>query len=211
MEEYDAGEPKFTPEPGRTYFYENLDQPNFFYYQDLDTESTEVARASQVVIGDAATREIIVANEMPEALSRQVHTTVLSPDARYVYITGPAAAGAPEGNMEIVSPASLLKVDALTLEPVRQLIVGGRLHHGQVFRDRYLLMDTFARDPDGLDVFLLDPETDEILDVIEMPGFGNPHGLVWVHYDEDGNGRVVRDQGGFHGGIDPYRGVILDY
>ena len=411
--EYDAGEPKFTPEPGRIYFYENLDQPNFFYYQGVDTESAEVARASQVAVGDAATREIIVANEMPEALSGQVHTTVLSPDARFVYITGPAAAGAPEGNMEIVSPASLLKVDALTLEPIKQLIVGGRLHHGQVFRDKYLLMDTFARDPDGLDVFLLDPQTDEILggiqcedlggscytaftddeyiyllmqpagygppafsgiiggeqfvqgnvtvlrpywvaridpdnwevvreyphpgyranwividsageymyipsggtsniskinldtgeiawvsgtgtgpygaslnpdeteiwvadkgevtgfrgrtvtvidtenpraketlfgaytvdhlllapngremwatsngegtihvfdvatreklDIIEMPGLGNPHGLVWVHYDEDGTGRVVRDQGGFHGGIDPNLGVILDY
>ena len=411
--EYDAGEPKFTPEPGRTYFYENLDQPNFFYYQGVDTETAEVARASQVAVGDASTREIIVANEMPEALSGQVHTTVLSPDARFVYITGPAAAGAPEGNMEIVSPASLLKVDALTLEPIKQLIVGGRLHHGQVFRDKYLLMDTFARDPDGLDVFLLDPQTDEILggiqcedlggscytaftddeyiyllmqpagygppafsgiiggeqfvqgnvtvlrpywvaridpdnwevvreyphpgyranwividsageymyipsggtsniskinldtgeiawvsgtgtgpygaslnpdeteiwvadkgevtgfrgrtvtvidtenpraketlfgaytvdhlllapngremwatsngegtihvfdvatreklDIIEMPGLGNPHGLVWVHYDEDGTGRVVRDQGGFHGGIDPNLGVILDY
>ena len=102
-------------------------------------------------------------------------------------------------------------MDALTLEPISLLIVGGRRHHGQVFRDRYRLMDTFARDPDGLDVFLLDPQTDEILDIIEMPGFGNPHGLVWVHYDEDGNGRVVRDQGGFHGGIDPYRGVMLDY
>ena len=32
---------------------------------------------------------------------------------------------------------------------------------------------------------------------------------IWVA--DKGNGRVVRDQGGFHGGIDPYRGLMLDY
>lgn len=25
------------------------------------------------------------------------------------------------------------------------------------------------------------------------------------------NGRVIRDQGGFHGGVDPYQGIVLDY
>ena len=44
-----------------------------------------------------------------------------------------------------------------------------------------------------------------------MPDRGEPHGLVWVHYDMDGNARVVRDQGGFRGGIDPVAGVVLDY
>jgi len=47
--------------------------------------------------------------------------------------------------------------------------------------------------------------------VIQMPQNGDPHGLVWVHYDEDGNPRVVRDQGGFRGGINPAAGLILDY
>ena len=39
-----------------------------------------------------------------------------------------------------------------------------------------------------------------------MPYNGEPHGLVWVKYDEDGNSLVVRDQGGFHNGIDPAAG-----
>ena len=40
---------------------------------------------------------------------------------------------------------------------------------------------------------------------------GEPHGLIRVHYDMNGNARVVRDQGGFRGGIDPVAGVLLDY
>ncbi len=44
-----------------------------------------------------------------------------------------------------------------------------------------------------------------------MPQYGDPHGLVWVHYDAEGQARVVRDQGGFHGGINPAAGNALDY
>lgn len=410
--EYDPGEPVFEPEPGGLYFYENLDKPNFFYMPFAD-RSQPTANASQVVVGDAITHEIIAAAEMPEFLSGQVHTTVMTGDGKYVYITGPSAEGAPEGNMEIIATASLVKVDALTLQPVKQLNIGGRLHHGQLFRDELILMDTFSRDPDALDIFLLDPATDEIVggiqcedlggscytsftdgnhiyvlmqpagygppafsgiiggesfvsgkrtvlrpywvarldpntwevlqeypypgyrgnwvdidknsefmyvpaggtsnvskinidtgeivwvsgagtgpyggslnldetefwtadkgevtgfrgrtvtvidtetghpvhtllsgytvdhlllapngkemwgtangengiwvfntetkentDIIEMPGLGNPHGLVWVSYDDDGVGKVVRDQGGFHNGVDPYQGLALDY
>ena len=45
--------------------------------------------------------------------------------------------------------------------------------------------------------------------VIDMPHRGEPHGLVWVTYDENGEGRVVRDQGGFHNGVHPARGSPL--
>ena len=44
-----------------------------------------------------------------------------------------------------------------------------------------------------------------------MPGNGDAHGLIWVHYDENGEPRTVRDQGNFHGGINPAEGAILDY
>jgi hypothetical protein len=44
-----------------------------------------------------------------------------------------------------------------------------------------------------------------------MPQNGDPHGLVWVHYGENGESRVVRDQGGFRSGINPALGVALDY
>ncbi|MDE0005016.1 MAG: YncE family protein, partial [Rhodospirillaceae bacterium] len=60
-------------------------------------------------------------------------------------------------------------------------------------------------------LYVFDTATREQMATIEMPGYGDAHGLVWVHYDENGDGRVVRDQGGFHGGLDPAEGIFLDY
>ena len=111
----------------------------------------------------AVTREILVSAQMPPELRGAVHTTALSPDGRYAYIIGPSAQVAPPpgggmaGNV-LRSPTTLLKVDAMTLQPIKQLAVGGRTHHAQVFQDRYLLIDTFVSEPNGLDVFLFDPQ-----------------------------------------------------
>lgn len=58
-------------------------------------------------------------------------------------------------------------------------------------------------------IYVFDAVTHEKIPVIDMPLSGGPHGLVFVHYDEDGNSRVVRDQGGFHNGIDPRKGRTL--
>jgi len=159
---FDPGEPKFEPEPGRTYFYENLgNSPNLSV---LDS-GTKVSASSQIIVGDAATKEIIAAYELPVALRGAVHTTAMSPDGEYVYIVGPPREGADVsgGGSPLRRSATLLIADALTLQPVKQITIGGRLHHGQVFRDRYMLLDTFARDPDGLDIMLFDPETNTVI------------------------------------------------
>jgi DNA-binding beta-propeller fold protein YncE len=58
-------------------------------------------------------------------------------------------------------------------------------------------------------IYVFDAETREQLDIIVMPHRGEPHGLVWVAYDENGEGAVVRDQGGFHNGVHPARGNPL--
>lgn len=64
-----------------------------------------------------------------------VHATAVSPDGRYVYLTGPrpTVEGDAEqpigGPAELASPATLIKADALTLQPVEQLVIGGRLHY----------------------------------------------------------------------------------
>jgi DNA-binding beta-propeller fold protein YncE len=55
-------------------------------------------------------------------------------------------------------------------------------------------------------IYVFDAETREQITVIDMPSRGDPHGLVWVHYDEDGNAKVIRDQGGFHNGVNPAEG-----
>ncbi len=60
-------------------------------------------------------------------------------------------------------------------------------------------------------IYVFDVNTREKKTVIQMPQNGDPHGLVWVHYDENGESKVVRDQGGFRNGINPARGVALDY
>jgi DNA-binding beta-propeller fold protein YncE len=60
-------------------------------------------------------------------------------------------------------------------------------------------------------IYVYDTASHKQLSVIQMPQNGDPHGLVWVHYDKDGNSKVVRDQGGFGGGVNPAAGTALDY
>ena len=60
-------------------------------------------------------------------------------------------------------------------------------------------------------IYVYDVETKELMKTIDMPGNGDAHGLIWVHYDESGEPRTVRDQGNFHNGINPAGGVTLDY
>jgi hypothetical protein len=60
-------------------------------------------------------------------------------------------------------------------------------------------------------IHVFDAATYETLDVIEMPNAGDPHGLVWVRYDDNGDARVIADQGGFHAGVDPRAGKALSY
>ena len=60
-------------------------------------------------------------------------------------------------------------------------------------------------------ILVYDTDSRELIKSIDMPGNGDAHGLIWVHYDENGDSRVVRDQGNFHGGVNPMTGTPLDY
>ena len=60
-------------------------------------------------------------------------------------------------------------------------------------------------------IFVYDAETKELMTRIEMPGNGDVYGLIWVHYDENGEPRTVRDQGNFRNGVNPQTGNPLDY
>ena len=177
---YDAGEPVFEPEPGKLYFYENIGT-------NSRRSGGPGASSTAVVVGDAESKEVIVSGLMPDEMRGSVHTTVLSPDARYVYIIGPSGQlptddlGNGPGSV-LRTPATLLKVDALTLRPVKQLAIGGRMHHAQIFQDRYLLIDTFIAEPGGLDIFLFDPETDQILGGVSSEDLG---GSNYTAYTDD--------------------------
>tara|TARA_B110000483_G_scaffold77522_2_gene96556 strand:+ start:34256 stop:35998 length:1743 start_codon:yes stop_codon:yes gene_type:complete len=182
--EYDSGEQVFFPEPGGLYFYENTGVSSQRGYVDVD----DPINTNQVVVGDAVTREILVSKLIPEEMRGSMHTTVMSPDGRYVYMVGPPLAGGGGGVEGGGAPAGLrgsatmLKIDALTLEPVKQIAIGGRLHHGQVFQDKYLLLDVFVAEPDGLNVFLYDPETDEVIGGIRASDLG---GTNYTGYTDD--------------------------
>jgi hypothetical protein len=199
---YEPAEQVFHPEPGELYFYENVGTN-----ARRKPPGATAVPTTQVVVGNARTREVIVSGEMPQALRGAVHTTVVSSDGRYVYIIGPS--GQAPGGMDagpgrrgpgrvLRTPATLLKVDALTLQPIKQLAIGGRMHHAQVFQDKYLLIDTFVSDPDGLDVFLFDPETDQIIGGIRAEDLG---GSNYTAYTDDVFIYILMQPGGDGGAI----------
>jgi DNA-binding beta-propeller fold protein YncE len=198
---YEPGEQVFFPEADELYFYENVGTN-----ARRAPPGTTTATSTSVVVGNARTKEIIASREMPRELRGAVHTTVLSPDGRYIYIIGPssqsmgAPAGASRPGSVLRTPATMLKVDALTLQPIKQLAIGGRLHHGQIFQDRYLLMDTFISDPDGLDVFLFDPETDEIIGGVRSADLGTDNEFIYILMQPGGDGGAIGGANGVASG-----------
>jgi len=193
---FDAGEPKFSPVAGKTYFYENLGTTGGFRPGGAPPPAS-----AQIMVGDAETKEVIASYELPAELRGGVHTTVMSPDGKYVYIIGARPFSRASTAFSLTTPQSLLKVDAVTLQPVKQLMIGARLHHGQIFQDRYLLLDSFARDIDGLDIMLFDPETDQIVGGVRSDELGGSPYTAWtddefiyVLMEPLGYGRIFGDK-----------------
>lgn len=60
-------------------------------------------------------------------------------------------------------------------------------------------------------IYVFDTEERVQTHAIDMPNFGDVHGLAFVWYDDDLVPHVVRDQGGFHSGVDPVLGNVLEY
>ena len=72
-----------------------------------------------MVVIDAETKVVLASNELPEAMAGDGQATVVSPDGRYVYLSG--AANPVFDTEGIGSPANLIKIDALTLQPIKVL------------------------------------------------------------------------------------------
>ncbi len=175
---WDPGEPKFEPQPGKTYFYENVgttSSPSVLF------EGYVPPRSNRLVVGDAETMEIIASYEIPEILRAVVHTSAMSPDGKYAYLVGPREPG-PDGAPDPAGSQTMIVLDALTLQHVAQVTIGARLHHGQVFRDK-VLFDMFTRDPDGLGLILYDPENNEVLGGIRDLDMGGFLYTVWTDKD----------------------------
>ncbi len=209
---FDPGEPKFEPQPGRTYFYENVgttSSPSVLF------DGYVLPRSNQIVVGDAETMEIIASYMLPQSLRAVVHTSLMSPDGRYVYIIGARPGGDFDTNQNLSTSATLLKADALTLQPIKQIKIGGRLHHGQVFRD-YVMLDMFGRDPDGLAIMLLDPETDEVVGGVRDIDMGGYVYTAWTDKDYEFIYALMEPAGyapgratGMFGAIDIYQGRLV--
>jgi len=176
---FDAGEPKFTPEPGKTYFYENVGTNSV---PQVLGEGYQPPSSNQIVVGDAASKQIIASYEIPIELRATVHTSAMSADGRYAYMVGARPGGDFDASETVGSSATLLKIDALTLQPIKQISIGGRLHHAQVFRD-YLMLDMFTRDADGLGFMLYDTEKDEVVGGVKDVDLGGFAYTVWSDKD----------------------------
>ena len=175
---WDPGEPKFEPQPGKTYWYENVGTTSS---PALLFDGYQPPSSNALVVGDAETLEIIAHYEIPEFLRSVVHTSAMSPDGRYAYMVGPREPG-PDGAPDPAGAWTMIVLDAVTLQHVAQVTIGARLHHGQVFRDN-VLFDTFARDPDGLGLFLFDPDTNEVLGGVKDVDMGGFIYTVWPDAD----------------------------
>jgi len=209
---FDPGEAKFQPQPGRTYFYENVgttSSPSVLF------DGYVLPKSNQIVVGDAQTMEIIASYMLPQSLRAVVHTSAMSPDGRYVYIIGARPGGDFDTNQNLSTSATLLKVDALTLQPIKQIKIGGRLHHGQVFRN-YVMLDMFGRDPDGLAIMLLDPETDEVVGGVRDVDMGGYVYTAWTDKDYEYIYALMEPAGyasgratGMFGAINMYQGKLM--
>ena len=115
---FDPGEPKFTPEPGKTYWYENVgttSSPSVLF------DGYQPPESNQIVVGDAETKEIhrqLHAAAEPARRGAHLHDVAGRAlrlhnrrAARGATSTPPPPTSAP--------PRTLLKVDALTLQPVQ--------------------------------------------------------------------------------------------
>jgi mono/diheme cytochrome c family protein len=177
---WDPGEPKFEPQPGKTYWYENVgttSSPSVLF------AGYQPPKSNSLVVGDAETLEIIAHYEIPEILRSVVHTSAMSPDGKHAYLVGPREPG-PDGAPDPAGAQTMIVLDALTLQHVAQVTIGARLHHGQVFRDK-VLFDTFTRDPDGLGLFMFDPDTNEVLGGVKDLDMGGFIYTVWADADYD--------------------------
>jgi len=179
VQTWDAGEPKFEPQPGKTYFYENTgsgSSPKVLYEGYVPPEG------NQLIVGDAETYEVIATYMQPAELRAAVHTTVMSPDGKYAYVTGPREPD-PSQSESPVGSWTMLKIDAVTLQHVAQVTVGARLHHGQIFRDM-ILLDWFQRDPDqDFGFSLYDSKTDKTVGGIRDADMGGYFYNVWTDKD----------------------------
>ncbi|MBW6505878.1 MAG: hypothetical protein K0B00_03915 [Rhodobacteraceae bacterium] len=170
LREYAPAAPVLAPKPGDLYVYVNTGGSDTCTLNRIDVLNSNAH--SRVNVIDARSRALLASAELHDAIG-PLQSTALSPDGRFAYV--PA---------ESEGAAVLFKVDALSLQPLKMLDIGGAVHQMQVWQDRYLLIDTIAApgaaDGEGHAVLLFDPETDTIIGGIGARGTGGMPYASWA-------------------------------
>lgn len=198
IETFPPGEQIIFPEPGDLIIYQLTGLSYNNPYQRPEDERI-TANSVRITAIDAKTREIIAWNELPIRIKGNPHTSPVSPDGRYIYAAGPPMTNYADVEFDaaladnsgctspvcMVIPQTYVKIDTLTLQPVKVITAPGRQHHGHVFRDRYMLFDSFSKDPDGLDTFIFDPETDQVISGIRNEELGGSTYTAWTDHQNE--------------------------
>ncbi len=198
IETFPPGEQIIFPKKDDLIVYQltGLSYDNHFQRPAAERVTSKSVRITAI---DAKTREVLAWNELPVRLKGNPHTSPVTPDGRYIYAAGPPLTNYEDvevdeklaGNEGCTSPVcmlvpqTLVKIDTLTLQPVKVILAPGRLHHGHVFRDRYMLFDSFSKDPDGVDTYLFDPETDQVVSGVRNEELGGSTYTAWTDHQNE--------------------------
>ncbi len=170
LREYAPAAPLLTPKPGDLYVYVNTGGSDTCALNRIDALNSNAH--SRVSVIDGRSHALLASAELHDAMG-PLQSTALSPDGRFAYVPAESE-GAPV----------LFKVDALSLQPLKMLDVGGTVHHMQVWQDRYLLIDTVAApgaaEGSGQATYLFDPETDTIIGGVGARGMGGTPYASWA-------------------------------
>lgn len=115
-------------------------------YTNASADYAATTETDRVVIIDAKTKKIRHVQDVNLQLQGKKatgHMIAVSPNAEYVYL--------PNRNED-----TLFVLDLRTLKTKQVLDIGGRVHHLNVFNDRYLMGDAFSRSGVA-GIYLLDP------------------------------------------------------
>lgn len=198
LETFPPGEQIIFPKKGDLIVYQltGLSYNNPYQRPPEERLTSQSVRIAAI---DAKTRHIIAWNELPVRLKGNPHSSPVSPDGRYIYAAGPPLTSYREVELDesltdnegctspvcMVIPQTFVKIDLLTLQPVKVFSVPGRQHHGHAFRDRYMLFDSFNKDPDGIDTYLFDPETDQVIAGVRNEELGGSTYTAWTDHQNE--------------------------
>lgn len=102
----------FTPKAGGLYVYVNTGNQSWPPKGPLQLNTNKHSRVNVI---DAETKKLVATREMTDEIGRN-HTSAVTPDGRYAYVVG----GGGEPDRSVV-----WKVDAVTLDPLKKLRIGG--------------------------------------------------------------------------------------